>query len=84
MCGYFRQTIQNYAHIAAPMVSLTKKKNPWSWGDPEIQSFEKLKAALLSNKIMAYPQTDKPYKLFTDACDYAMGALLVQEDAWTV
>ena len=35
MCGYFRQTIQNYAHIAAPMVSLTKKKNPWLWGDPE-------------------------------------------------
>ena len=81
MCGYFTQTIQNYAHIAAPMVSLTKKKNPWSWGDPEIQSFVKLKAALLGNKIMAYPQTDKPYKLFTDACDYATGALLVQEDA---
>jgi hypothetical protein len=55
MCGYFRQTIQNYAHIAAPMVSLTKKKNPWKWGDPEIQSFVKLKTALLSNKIMAYP-----------------------------
>ena len=26
MCGYFRQTIDKYAHIAAPMVALTEKK----------------------------------------------------------
>ena len=34
----------------------------------------------MSDQIMAYPQPDKPYKLFTDACDYAVGEILVQED----
>ena len=29
---------------------------------------------------MAYPNTNKPYKLYTDACDYAIGAILVQDD----
>ena len=29
---------------------------------------------------MAYPQPNKPYKLYTDACDYAVGAVLVQDD----
>ena len=29
---------------------------------------------------MAYPQPDKPYKLYTDACEYAVGAILVQDD----
>ena len=29
---------------------------------------------------MNYPNPDKPYKLYTDACDYAIGAILVQED----
>ena len=29
---------------------------------------------------MAAPRTDRPYKLYTDACDYAVGAILVQED----
>ena len=30
--------------------------------------------------MLAYPQTDKPYKLYTDASNYAVGAILVQED----
>ena len=29
---------------------------------------------------MAYPNLQKPYKLYTDACDYAVGGILVQED----
>ena len=29
---------------------------------------------------MAHPDSSKPYKLYTDACDYAIGAILVQED----
>ena len=30
--------------------------------------------------ILAYPKTDRPYKLYTDASDYAVGVILVQED----
>ena len=29
---------------------------------------------------MTTPRTDRPYKLYTDACDYAVGAILVQVD----
>jgi len=29
---------------------------------------------------MAYPCVGRPYKLYTDACDYAVGAILVQDD----
>ena len=29
---------------------------------------------------MAAPQMDKPIKLYTDACDYAVGGILVQDD----
>ena len=29
---------------------------------------------------MAYPNLQKPYKLYTDACDYAVGGISVQED----
>ena len=32
------------------------------------------------DQVMAYPQLDKPYKLYTDACDYAIGGILCQED----
>ena len=29
---------------------------------------------------MAHQKTDKPYQLDTDACDYAVGAILCQQD----
>ena len=33
-------------------------------------------AALTSSHVMTAPRTDKLYKLYTDACDYAVGAIL--------
>ena len=42
--------------------------------------FDKLKEILTSDILLAYPQTDKPYKLYTEASNYAVGSILVQED----
>ena len=41
---------------------------------------DSIKQHLTAEKVLAYPQTDRPYKLYTDASDYAIGAILVQED----
>ena len=35
--------------------------------------FDGLKNVLLSNLILNFPQTNKPYRLYTDACAYAGG-----------
>ncbi|NPA72179.1 MAG: hypothetical protein GXO35_05045 [Gammaproteobacteria bacterium] len=35
---------------------------------------------MVSNRIKASRRSDCPYKLYTDACDYAVGAMLVQDD----
>ena len=32
----------------------------------------------MSSHVMTPPDTSKPYKLYTDACDYAVGVILVQ------
>lgn len=42
--------------------------------------FKQLKALLVSSDVMAAPQLNKPYKLYTDACDYAVGGILVEDD----
>ena len=39
-----------------------------------------LKEELMSDRVMAPPRTDHPYKLHTHASDYCVGAILVQED----
>ena len=80
MTGYYRQTMPNYAQLAEPMVALTRKKVPFTWSLPQQQSFDALKAMLLGNQVMAFPMTNEPYLLYTDASDYACGAILVQLD----
>ena len=50
------------------------------WTPERQKAFEKFKAILLSDVVLTYPQTDSGYKLYTDAPDYAIGAILVQED----
>jgi hypothetical protein len=80
MTGYYRQCIESYAYLAEPLIKLTRKKEPFVWGPQQQNAFDKLKQELVSDRIMAFPQVDKPYKLYTDACDYAVGSVLVQED----
>jgi transposase InsO family protein len=80
MAGYYRQTVKDFARITEPLVKLTRKHARFEWGDPQQRAFEAVKSALTSNEVMAYPQVNKPFKLFTDASQYAVGAVLVQED----
>ena len=65
MTGYYRQCIAHYARLAEPLQN----------------SFETIEKALCSKEVMVYLQLDKPYKLYTDACDHAVGGILVQDDA---
>ena len=81
MCGYYRQTIKHYAHVAEPLVQLTHKRKTFNWGAPQQGAFETLKHELMSGTIMAYPRTDRPYKVYCDASHSCVGSILVQEDS---
>ena len=80
MTGYYRQLVPNYADIARPLTQLTKKGQIWDWSKNCQVAFEKLKQVLSSDTVLAYPRTDLPYKLYCDASNYAVGAILVQTD----
>jgi transposase InsO family protein len=77
--GYYRQCLQNFAEMAAPLVALTRKGELFRFGESERTAFESLKEALCSDQVMAYPDASKPYKLYTDASNYCIGGILVQE-----
>ena len=44
------------------------------------RSVQALKGVLTSDQVMAYPRVAEPYRLYTDACDYAVGGILMQVD----
>ena len=80
MAGYYKQCVPQFAKVASPLVKLTRKYVRFSWGEEQQEAFDTLKKLLISSRVMAHPNTQKPYKLYTDACEYAVGAILVQED----
>ena len=79
MTSYYRKYVPDFSKTARPLNLLTKKNAKFRWS-PEAQSaFEKLKEALLRAPILAFPDIRKPFKLYTDASQYALGAVLTQE-----
>jgi hypothetical protein len=80
LTNYYRQFIPNYAKISTPLYQLTKKNIKYIWNDPQQQSFDILKQKLISYPILRPPDFNNPFILYTDASDYAIGAVLGQLD----
>eukprot|EP00879_Flechtneria_rotunda_P001398 GHRR01001550.1.p1 GENE.GHRR01001550.1~~GHRR01001550.1.p1 ORF type:complete len:633 (+),score=44.76 GHRR01001550.1:1745-3643(+) len=79
LTGYYRRFIKHYAHVALPLTDLTKANTPWQWReDVEGRSFQQLTDALTSAPVMASPDPSLPYEVYTDASQYALGAVLLQ------
>ena len=77
--NYYRTSLPNYAKVAEPLTDLTRKQVRFTWNDERQEAFDELKQLLISSHMMAPPDTHKPYKLYNDACDYAIGGILVQD-----
>ena len=82
LTSHYRRFISNYARIAEPLYSLTKKNAPFCWTVSCQQAFDILKTQLLTAPLLAYPDFKKPFTLETDASIKGLGAILsqVQDD----
>src|SRR5882762_9530878 len=76
--GFYRRFIHNYSRLARPLNDLTKKVNPWHWGEPEQDAFDRLKQCFLKAPILVQPDLAAPFCLKCDASKYASGAILSQ------
>ncbi|GFT77331.1 retrovirus-related Pol polyprotein from transposon 17.6 [Trichonephila clavipes] len=77
-CSWFRRYVLNFADIARPLSSLTKKKVQWHWGPEQQESFETLKMRLVTSPILKQADGSKLLTIRTDASNYALGAVLLQ------
>ena len=79
LCCFYHQFFPQFATIASPLTALTGKRL-WQWGAVEQRAFEDLKESFLRHVVLAFPDRNKPYILYTDASDSGVGAMLCQED----
>ena len=83
LCGFFRNSIHNFAKLAAPLTRCTRAVSRYHYGQlpPEVvQSYKKLKKALVSHPLLTFPQPNRPFALYVDASELGLGATLVQRD----
>ncbi|QRW01035.1 Retrovirus-related Pol polyprotein from transposon [Ceratobasidium sp. AG-Ba] len=75
---YFGHMIARMAETCAPLFRFLRKGVPWQWGDLEQKSWDLVKRALTSAPVLAYPDTDKPFRLYTNASDVGLSGVLQQ------
>lgn len=78
MMVYFSSYIPFYAWIVHPLFQLLKKENKWSWGTAEQNAYELCKQVLTQAPVRAHAMAGLPYRVYSDACDFALAAILQQ------
>ena len=72
-----REFIPKMAEMAEDLYRLTGKAE-FHWGPDQQRAFKSLKEAMVVAPVLAYPNSDDPFLLDTDASDKALGAELSQ------
>jgi hypothetical protein len=80
LASYYRKFIKNFAKIAAPLTNLLKKSAiTYEWEKTCGEAFETLKGILVKASVLKLPDFDKEFEIHSDASDFAIGGVLVQE-----
>lgn len=78
LCTYYRRFVPPFADVARPLDKLTEKGQPFMWTKECDSSFHRLKEARASTPVLAYPESEEPFMLDTDASNVGIGAVLSQ------
>ena len=77
-CNFYRRFIRNFSKIARPMITLTRKDQPFAWNETCQEAFNLLKRSIASAPILTHFDRSKEAILETDSSDYVNGGVLSQ------
>jgi hypothetical protein len=79
LVGYYRRFVKNFGIISRSLFDLLKKGVVFMWTHQIEDAFQALKQALTSAPVLALPNFKETFEIETDACDYGVGAVLMQK-----
>ena len=82
---YFRRFVDHYSSIAKPLEEITGKNAQFSWNSNRQDAFVALRRALVTTPVLKIPDVSRPFRVVTDASDFAIAGVLLQQDldqAW--
>jgi hypothetical protein len=78
LTGYYRRFVTGFSSIASPIYALLEKNRKYVWTEGCQTAFDTLKEKLTTAPILAYPDFSIPFRLYTDASNLGIGAVLSQ------
>jgi len=78
--GYYRDFIEHFAQITAPLCKLLKKNAKFVWTSEQESSFNQLKEKLINAPILKFPCFEKEFIIRTDASYDGIEGVLLQKD----
>lgn len=79
MVGFYHHFIPNCADLAGPIHQLLRKGARWYWTVVEQRSFRALSSAVADTARLRLPNLNRPFTVQTDASEYGISAVLLQE-----
>ena len=80
MVNQLAKFLPRLAEAGEPLRCLLKKDQEWFWDAPQEKAFRQIKDMLISTEVLAHYDTNKDSIVSTDACQYGIGAVLLQVD----
>ena len=79
LVGYYCKFIPCFLDISSPLSKLMRKDTPFTWTKQCYLAFNMLKDKHCEAPILHYPNSSKPYMLFTNASKHGWAGVLTQE-----
>src|SRR5882724_313963 len=76
--NFYHRFIVRFSDIVIPLICLTCKDTPFTWGPNHTEVFEALKTAFTQAPILAHFNPDNPIVVETDASDYVIATIISQ------
>jgi hypothetical protein len=80
LANYYNRYIAHYSDVVRPLTDMLSKQRKFVWSQEAECSFNMIKQCMSSSPVLLIANYDKPFYLYVDASQYAVGACLMQDD----